>query len=75
MSRSLREYFFNDFFECVLPASMLCATCTPGVDGGQKRTPELLELELGMVVIVMMETELLYSVKERSITEPSFQLP
>lgn len=54
---------------------MLCATCTPGVDGGQKRTPELLELEFGMVVIVMMETELLYSVKERSITEPSFQLP
>lgn len=49
--------------------------CASGVDGGQKRTPELLELEFGKVVIVMMETELLYSVKERSITEPSFQLP
>lgn len=75
MSRSLREYIFKDFFECVWPEHMLCATCTPGVCGGQKRTPELLELELGMVVILMMESELLYSVKERSVTEPSFQLP
>lgn len=41
MSRSLREYFFEDFFfECVLPACMLCATCTPGVHEGQKRTPK-----------------------------------
>lgn len=75
MSRSLREYIFKDFFECVWPERMLCATCTPGVCGGQKRIPELLELELGMVVILMMESELLYSVKERSVTEPSFQLP
>ena len=36
---SERIFFKDFFFECVLPACMLCATCIPGVHEGQKRTP------------------------------------